>query len=112
MLPVTLASADANDNSDVCDCLPHSFSWIVCLSFEAIDITAALARCVISRREELTLFVAGLVSTGPGVGGGPFSEATCVGALCFGFGASASFGAAGAGAAGGGSALVAFEATL
>src|ERR1700712_5177128 len=51
-LPVTLASADAKASSDgrACD-LPHSFSIIVCLSADAIDITAALARCAMSRTE-------------------------------------------------------------
>ena len=29
--------------------MPHSFSTMVCLSLEAIDITAALARCAMSR---------------------------------------------------------------
>src|SRR2546429_7909454 len=54
MLPVTLASADAKASSEFCeDCLPHSFSTMVCLSLEAIDITAALARCAMSRTGEL-----------------------------------------------------------
>src|ERR1700751_6104953 len=115
MLPVTLASADANDNSDVREAagLPQSFSVIVCLSFEAIDITAAFARCVMSRNEVPTLFAAGLTSAvvagltsagrGADAGGGGTASATCTGALSFVFGVSASFGPAGGGAAGAGS---------
>src|SRR5579871_1156670 len=115
MLPVMLASAEANDSSDVCGCLPQSFSVIVCLSFEAIDITAALARCVISRMEVLTLLVAGFTSAAGGADAGTLSATcadACVGAPPFGFGPSASLGAAGCGATGGASAVAAFEATL
>src|SRR5882757_796696 len=50
MLPVALASADAKASSDVWDCgLPQSFSTIEGLLAAATDITAALARCAISR---------------------------------------------------------------
>ena len=50
MLPVTLASAEANDSSPPLDSrLPHSFSTMVCRSLDAIDITAALARAAMSR---------------------------------------------------------------
>src|SRR5207237_10306147 len=85
MLPVMLASADAKDNSPRCSCLPHSFSVIEVLSPEAIDITAALARCAMSRMESPAVF-----SDGGAAGGGTFIAA-CAGAACFGLGASASF---------------------
>src|SRR5258708_19783357 len=50
MLPVALASADAKASSDVGDCgLPQSFSTIEGLPAAATDITAALARCAMSR---------------------------------------------------------------
>src|SRR5437764_6784031 len=84
MLPVMLASADAKDISPR-SCLPHSFSVIEVLSPEAIDITAALARCAMSRMESPAVF-----SDGGAAGGGTFI-ATCAGAACFGLGASASF---------------------
>src|SRR5258707_1261538 len=93
-----LASAEAYDSSEPCEgCLPHSLSTIVCFSLEAIDITAALARCAISRTEAPGVFAAGLASAcfAAGVGAGTFSAswagAGC-GAVSFGFGASASFG--------------------
>src|SRR3954468_13308724 len=64
-LPVMLASAEAYDSSDPCEgCLPHSFSTIVCFSLEAIDITAALARCAMSRTDAPGVFEASLVSVG------------------------------------------------
>src|SRR5438309_10720807 len=89
MLPVMLASAEANANSDPrCSCLPHNFSVMESLSFEAIDITAALARCAMSRMESPVV----LGSLGRAAGGGTFI-ATCAGATCFGLGASASFAA-------------------
>src|SRR5258708_11951766 len=106
MLPVTLASAEAKDNSDPCDgCLPHSFSTMDCFSLEAIDITAALARCAMSRTDAPGVFAAvvnsaGLASAGfaSAVRGGGTLSATRVdaaaGAISFGFGASANFGAA------------------
>src|SRR6516225_1309806 len=115
MLPVTLASADANDSSEVREgaCLPQSFSVIVCLSFEAIDMTAAFARCVMSRNEVPTLFAAGLTSADCGAGGGGgTASASCAGARSFVFGASASLGAASGGVSGDGAALAAFDATL
>ena len=77
--------------------MPHSFSTIVGFSLEAIDITAALARCAMSRTEAPGVFAAGLASASvaAGAGGGTFN-ATWAGAGCgaasFGFGASASFG--------------------
>src|SRR5258708_10852172 len=99
MLPVTLASAEAKDNSDPCDgCLPNNFSTMVCFSLEAIDITAALARCAMSRTEAPGVFAAGFASAGfasavRGTGG--TLSATWVdaaaGATSFGFGASANF---------------------
>ena len=50
MLPVTFASAEAKDsNPPLASRLPHSFSTMVCRSFDAIDITAALARAAMSR---------------------------------------------------------------
>src|SRR2546429_9252234 len=85
MLPVMLASADAKDNSPRCSCLPHSFSVIEVLSPEAIDITAALARCAMSRMESPAVF-----SDGGAAGGGTFIAA-CAGAACLWLGASAGF---------------------
>ena len=74
MLPVTLASADAYDSSELAEgCLPHSFSTMVCFSLEAIDITAALARCAMSRTEPPGAFSTCLVSV-------------CLVSVCFGAG--------------------------
>src|SRR5205823_10859682 len=50
-----------------------------------IDITAALARCAISRIASPAVF------SGGGAAGGATFIATCAGATCFGLGASASF---------------------
>src|SRR5258708_21411069 len=50
MLTVAVASADAEASREVGDCgLPQSFSTIEGLLAAATDITAALARCAISR---------------------------------------------------------------
>src|SRR5438445_8313341 len=89
MLPVMLASADAKDKSPRCSCLPHSFSVTENRSPEAIDITAALARCAMSRTESPAV----LFGSGGGTAGGGTFIATCAGAACFGLGASATFGA-------------------
>ena len=93
MLPVTLASADANDNSELGSRLPHNFSTMFCFSPEAIDITAALARCAISRTELAGAFAAGFASAdfvSAGRGGAGILRANCVEAASF-FGASAAF---------------------
>ena len=69
---MALASAEAYASSDdECGCgrrVPHSFSTMVCLSFEASDITAALARCAMSRMESPGVF-AGAGSAGRGDAG-------------------------------------------
>src|SRR3954469_15519523 len=97
MLPVTLASADAKASSEFCeDCLPHSFSTMVCLSLEAIDITAALARCAMSRTGEpedafAALSSAILGSTSIGAEAGTFKASLVAGAETFGFRVSAGF---------------------
>src|ERR1700712_5116189 len=98
MLAVTLASAEAYDNSDPCDAgLAHSFSTMVGLSLVASCITAALARCGLSRTEAprfpralMSVLMSALASTGFAAGAGTFS-ATWVGAAAasFVFGASA-----------------------
>src|SRR3954470_19257337 len=99
MLPVTLASAEAKASSEFCeDCLPHSFSTMLCFSLEAIDITAALARCAMSRTGEpedafAALSSAILGSTSFGVEAGMFKASLVAGAETFGFGVSTSFGA-------------------
>jgi hypothetical protein len=61
---VTLASAEAKASTDGPRGrgLPQSFSTIACFSLEAIDITAALARCAMSRTEAPAPF-AGRAST-------------------------------------------------
>src|SRR5882757_689466 len=94
MLAVTLASAEAYDNSvPEDDGLPHSFSVIACRSLKVIDIMAALARCAMSPSDR-PVDLAGLLSTGAGAGGGGGTFiATLTGAASFGFGASATFGA-------------------
>jgi hypothetical protein len=93
MLPVTLASADAKASSEFCGCLPHSFSTMLCLSLEAIDITAALARCAMSRTEEPDPFAvlssAVLASASFGAAAGTFKASLVAGAETFGFGVSA-----------------------
>ena len=61
-----------------------------CFSPEAIDITAALARCAMSRTELPGDFAAGFVSAGAA---GVLSATCGEPAACFVFGASASFGA-------------------
>ncbi len=61
-----------------------------CFSPEAIDITAALARCAMSRTELPDDFAAGFVSAGAA---GVLSATCGEPAACFVFGASASFGA-------------------
>src|SRR5438270_4380045 len=105
MLPVTLASAEANDNSDPCDdSLPQSFSTMVAFSPDATDITAAFARCAMSRTEAPVF--ANLVSEDFG-GGAGVASATCTDAdaLSFfsraslAFVGSANFGGSAAGAA-------------
>jgi hypothetical protein len=69
---------------------------MVCLSLEAIDITAALARCAMSRTEEpedafAVLSSAALVSVSFGAVAGTFKASLVAGAETFGFGASTSF---------------------
>src|SRR5215217_9064728 len=97
MLPVTLASADAYaNNPPAAGCLPHSFSTMVCLSLEAIDITAALARCAMSRTVEpedafAALSSAVLVSASFGIVAGTFKASLVAAAETFGFGVSADF---------------------
>src|SRR5258705_1580362 len=94
MLPVTLASADAKASSEFCeDCLPHSFSTMLCFSLEAIDITAALARCAMSRTVEpdAVLASAVLASASFGAAAGTFKASRVAGVETFGFAASAGF---------------------
>src|SRR5215211_205079 len=97
ILPVTLASADAYArNPPDAGCLPHSFSTMVCLSLEAIDITAALARCAMSRTVEpedgfAALSSAILASASFGAVAGTFKASLVAGAATFGLGVSAGF---------------------
>src|SRR5947208_8966287 len=106
MRSVTVASADAKAISEFCeDWLPHSFSTMVCLSLEAIDITAALARCAMSRTGELDA-VAVLASVllasvnFASASFGAVANASWVaGADTFGFDACMAFGASAAGEA-------------
>src|SRR3954467_6781784 len=108
MLAVTLASADAKDSSELGSRLPHSFSTMFCFSPEAIDITAALARCAMSRMEEPDAFAvlssavlasavlasAVLASISFDVAAGVFKASLVAGVAIFGFAVSAGFAAA------------------
>src|SRR5258708_20793659 len=81
MLTVAVASADAEASREVWDCgLPQSFSTIEGLPAAATDITAALARCAMSR------------TAAPGFFGDCGSVARGAIELSFGCAASASFG--------------------
>jgi hypothetical protein len=66
-----------------------------CFSLEAIDITAALARCAMSRMEDPDAFAVlsstALASASFGAAAGTFKASLVAGAETFGFGASAVF---------------------
>src|SRR3954470_5459869 len=114
MLPVTLASAEAKASSEFCeDCLPHSFSTMPCFSLEAIDITAALARCAMSRIGDPDPFAVlsstALASASFGAAAGTFKASLVAGVAIFGFVVSAGFSAATVfGASAGGEAAASF----